>query len=91
MHELILVGKREAARLLSVSLRTIDNLLARHELPYRRIGRRVLISSKALEQFVRRDHPTTKQHEPAPTAQQDAGAKEESRQQDDHDVEQQQP
>jgi len=54
--EPILVSKREAASLLSVCPRTIDNLVARRELPVRRIGRRVLIPRRALEQFARRDH-----------------------------------
>jgi excisionase family DNA binding protein len=57
----LLVDKREAAWLLSVCPRTIDNLIARRELPVRRIGRRVLIPRKALEQFVRRDHSTIRQ------------------------------
>ena len=54
----ILVDKRTAARLLSLSLRTVDNLIAQRELPVRRVGRRVLIPRKALENFARRDHPT---------------------------------
>jgi excisionase family DNA binding protein len=56
--KLILVSKRDAARQLSVSPRTLDNLIAGRELPVRRIGRRVLIPRKALENFARRDHPT---------------------------------
>ena len=54
----ILVSKREAARLLSLSLRTLDNLIGQRELLVRRVGRRVLIPRKALENFARRDHPT---------------------------------
>jgi excisionase family DNA binding protein len=53
----ILVGRKEAARLLSVSLRSLDYLIARRELPARRVGRRVLIHRRALEQFAVRDHP----------------------------------
>lgn len=56
--ELILVSKRNAARQLSVSLRTIDNLIAFKEIRVRRIGRRVLIPRKALEEFARGDHRT---------------------------------
>jgi len=59
MNELILVSKKEAARVLSVSLRTIDNLIAAKELAVRRLGRRCLIPRTALEAFARRDHSTT--------------------------------
>ncbi len=54
--EAVLISKKEAARLLSLSLRTIDNLIARKQLAARRIGRRVLISRQELEKFARRDH-----------------------------------
>ncbi len=52
----ILVNRKEAARLLSVSLRSLDNLILYRELPARRVGRRVLIPRRALEEFARRDH-----------------------------------
>jgi excisionase family DNA binding protein len=58
MNEPILVSKKEAARVLSVSLRTIDNLIAAKELAVRRLGRRCLIPRRALEEFARRDHAT---------------------------------
>ena len=56
----LLVSKRDAAHALGVSLRTVDDLLSARELPSRRIGRRVLIPLRALEQFARRDHGTKK-------------------------------
>ncbi|MGH9508973.1 MAG: helix-turn-helix domain-containing protein [Terriglobales bacterium] len=56
--EKLLLSKREAAHLLSVSSRTIDYLIARQQLPIRRIGRRTLIPKRALELFARRDHLT---------------------------------
>jgi len=37
---------------------TIDVMVASRELPVRRIGRRVVISQRALQNFARRDHPT---------------------------------
>ena len=58
MSEPILLDKKAAATLLSVSVRTVDNLISRRELVPRRVGRRVLIPRQALEQFARRDHPT---------------------------------
>lgn len=58
MTELILISKRDAAKALSISLRTLDNLIASKELAVRRVGRRCLIPRKALEEFARRDHRT---------------------------------
>src|SRR5277367_5205501 len=51
-------SREEAAEMLSVSPRTLDRLIAEKQLPIRRIGRRVLITHNALEQFTRRDHAT---------------------------------
>jgi excisionase family DNA binding protein len=50
------VSKKDAAALLGVCPRTIDNLIAAKELPCRRIGRRVPVPYTALVAFVRRDH-----------------------------------
>lgn len=50
------VSKKDAAALLGVCPRTIDNLIAAKELPCRRIGRRVLVPYTALVAFARRDH-----------------------------------
>ncbi len=61
--EKLLLSKRETAQRLSVSLRTVDNLLARGELKARRIGRRVLIHEDDLERFARHDHATQPQDE----------------------------
>jgi len=54
--EPILVPRKEAARLLGVSTRMIDYLLAAKELTARRVGRKVLISYRQLQVFARRDH-----------------------------------
>ena len=58
MTDPILISKREAAKTLSISIRSLDYLLASKEICARRIGRRVLIPRRALEEFARRDHPT---------------------------------
>jgi excisionase family DNA binding protein len=58
MSEPLLVSKREAAVMLGLSIRTLENLLSLKELPARRIGRRCLIERQALERFARRDHRT---------------------------------
>lgn len=52
----ILVSKREAAAALSLSVRTIENLIARKELVARRVGRRTLVVASSLTSFARRDH-----------------------------------
>jgi hypothetical protein len=52
----LLVSKRDAATMLGVCVRTIDNYLASKELTCRRLGKRVLIPYGALVAFSRRDH-----------------------------------
>jgi len=51
-------SKIEAAKLISVSVRTIDNLIAMKEITVRRIGRRVLVPHTSITAFLRRDHDT---------------------------------
>lgn len=53
----ILVGREEAAQLLSISVRGIDYLLATRRLPFRKIGGRVLIPVAELRKYARGDHP----------------------------------
>jgi len=50
------VDTREAARMLSVSPRTIQNYIAAKLLLARKIGRRTVIPVRALEAFLRTDH-----------------------------------
>jgi excisionase family DNA binding protein len=52
----VLYTKREAAQLLSISVRSLDYLIFSHQLSARRVGRRVLVHRDAIEQFARRDH-----------------------------------
>jgi excisionase family DNA binding protein len=54
--EKILFTKREAAQLLSISLRSLDYLIFNQQISTRRIGRRVLVHRDAIERFARRDH-----------------------------------
>jgi excisionase family DNA binding protein len=54
----ILISKRDAAVALSLSIRTIENLIARKELIARRVGRRTLVVASSLKAFARRDHPS---------------------------------
>ena len=53
----LLVGRHEAAEMLSISCRALDYLVASKQLMIRRIGSRVLIPVSALERFSNSDHP----------------------------------
>jgi excisionase family DNA binding protein len=54
----LLLSKQEAARLLGLSIRSIEHLISSKEIPVRRIGRRVLITRSALESFARVPNPS---------------------------------
>ena len=55
--ERLLVGRIEAAEMLSISPRALDYLVANKRLATRRIGSRVLIPVSELRRFSRDDHP----------------------------------
>ncbi len=59
----VLISKRDAAVLLAVSVRTVENLIARRSLPVCRVGKRVLIPYSSLEAFARCNHETGEQKE----------------------------
>jgi excisionase family DNA binding protein len=59
MDSKLLYSKHDAARLLSVSLRTVDYLISSKQLPVRRVGSRTLIAGRDLDLFIRSDHPET--------------------------------
>jgi hypothetical protein len=50
----VAVSKAEAARILGVSLRSIDNCIALEQIPVLRVGRRVLVQVSSLEAAIRR-------------------------------------
>jgi excisionase family DNA binding protein len=56
--EALAISKLEAARMLGVSVRTVDRLIALKHLPVRRLGRRVLIPRNGLQNLLRCDHST---------------------------------
>jgi excisionase family DNA binding protein len=60
--EKILYGRREAAMMLGVSLRTLDSLIALRQIAVRKIGRRVLVPGTALQKFAGFDHPMKPAH-----------------------------
>lgn len=57
LPEALAMSKAEAARMLGVSLRTVDRLIAMKHLPVRRLGRRVLVPRHGLQALLRADHP----------------------------------
>lgn len=56
-NDKLLVSRRDAAALLSISERAIDYLIANKLLTTKRIGSRVLIPTRDLRRFVSADHP----------------------------------
>jgi excisionase family DNA binding protein len=52
----ILVNKREAARLLGISVTSLDYLIRQREVSIRRLGRRTLVSTESLRAYARHDH-----------------------------------
>ncbi len=53
----LLVSKKEAAKAISCSVRTIENLIVQKKLPSCRVGRRRMIRWRALVEFARRGTP----------------------------------
>ena len=64
----LLYTKREAAHLLSLSVRSIDYLITNREIASRRVGKRVLIHGDVIEQFAKRDHVCIRQNKAAQAA-----------------------
>jgi excisionase family DNA binding protein len=56
--DVLAVDIREAARRLTLSPRTVASMVARHELPSLKVGRRRIIPVTALEGFIKRCYPT---------------------------------
>lgn len=55
--ECLLYGRIEAARLLSISTRSVDHLIARGVVKAQRVGGRVLVPATELRRMAREDHP----------------------------------
>lgn len=53
----LLVSREEAAAMVSLSVRSIDYLLASKQLPFRKIGTRTMIPVTELQRFARMNHP----------------------------------
>jgi len=57
----LLFTRAEAADLLSISVRTLEHLIAAEELEVCRVGRRVLITARSLDRFTKTDHEIARQ------------------------------
>jgi len=57
--QILLYPRREAARSLGISSRTLDYLISNKKIATRRIGSRVLIPFAELKRFAANDHPFT--------------------------------
>lgn len=82
MHsDKVLLSKRETAQVLSLSLRTIDGLIAKGDIAAIRIGKRVLVPRPEIDRFVssatpRPDSRSVWQSDPCPdSGRTDRGAK----------------
>lgn len=58
--EKILYSKAASAELLDISIRTLETLITAGEIPIQRIGRRVVISRRALDKFAHGNQATAK-------------------------------
>jgi excisionase family DNA binding protein len=54
MDNKLLYSKKESAQLLSLSLRSVDSLIKQKDLEACRVGRRVLVTRKSLEEFAQK-------------------------------------
>ncbi len=57
LEEKLLVSRREAAAMLSISIRGVDYMIADGRLSTRRIANRVLIPTEEIRKFAQSDHP----------------------------------
>jgi len=55
--EVLLYSRKLAAVALSISVRSLDYLIERGELPTKRIGNKVLIPAADLRRYAKADHP----------------------------------
>jgi excisionase family DNA binding protein len=57
-NEKLAVSVRTAAEMISVSPRTVENYIRAKILPSRKVGKRRLITVRALQNFLRSDQPS---------------------------------
>jgi excisionase family DNA binding protein len=64
--ERILYTRQESAKLLSISVDTLDRLIAAKKLTARRVGRKVLLQHVELQKFSRKDTTSFNPERPQP-------------------------
>jgi excisionase family DNA binding protein len=57
-NQRLAVSVHEAAAMLSLSPRSIQNFVAARRIPARKVGKRTLILVRDLEEFLRKDQPS---------------------------------
>ena len=57
----LLYSRKDAAFALSISIRSLDYLVAAKQLPFRKVGKKILIPHASLVKFSRADHATLSQ------------------------------
>jgi excisionase family DNA binding protein len=57
-HTKLAVGIRDAAAMLSLSSRSVQNYITAKKIPARKVGKRTLILVRDLEEFLRKDQPS---------------------------------
>jgi excisionase family DNA binding protein len=63
----LLLSKQEAAKMLGLSIRTLEYLISSGEISTRRIGKRVLITRTTVESFAEAASPTSSAEPPKVT------------------------
>jgi excisionase family DNA binding protein len=58
--EKLLFSKSASAELLDISIRTLEHLITAGQIPIQRIGRRVVISRRALDKFAHSNHASSR-------------------------------
>lgn len=58
--EKLMFGKRDAAALLSIGVRTLDRLIASGRIRHKRVGKKILISRTEIEKFAKGGDVETK-------------------------------
>lgn len=56
MESRLMYDRKTAARMLSISVRSLDYLIAAKRLDTRRIGKKVLVTHRSLVQFAQSNH-----------------------------------
>jgi excisionase family DNA binding protein len=58
----LLYSRKDAAFALSISIRSLDYLVAAKQLKFRKVGRKILIPASELSRYARADHSCLTQH-----------------------------